>query len=192
MSRETVHLHGLEHTAAFLRLEETQQTLTRTLLDAIRDDNDNFDAVLEKHAIDIQTIVQQEHERTRAENILEAQKTRNTVIEEHRDTRKEINGEHTITRDTAHQLAARTTWIVSSNIRQASNLQSSTIQKQLHQTQDEIYTELDSSATDTVKALMNEIEIQHFITESNIRENENLAASSMAQQLRHSQMQIEH
>ncbi|KAI9875613.1 MAG: hypothetical protein M1823_007438, partial [Watsoniomyces obsoletus] len=67
----TLDLAKVEQIDSFKILEQSQQDLILTLANALRDDHDQFEAIAEHHAVSIQQLVQQEHERTRALTLCE-------------------------------------------------------------------------------------------------------------------------
>ena len=75
----------VQQTQCFQNLEQSQRNLLTTLIIALLDNKDQFEAIAERHAVVLEDVITREHERTRALGSEEAERTRVLVATKHED-----------------------------------------------------------------------------------------------------------
>ncbi len=152
------------------------------MLNALRDNNDNFEAVIDKHAIDVLSLIQQEHERAQNQAAREAQTTRALNAAEHQVTRAKNVVEHVTTRAEIKHDGAEAVAMITTCVQQSADSQV--------KAQEKIEAALSSEAANIIQALADEMELQHFSTELQILDVKNTVIRSPSHQLPHTNQQI--
>lgn len=76
----------IQQERSFQNLEQSQQDLIQTITGALCEDLDQYEAIVERHAVAIEDLVTREHERTRSLAVEEAERSRQLMDNNHQET----------------------------------------------------------------------------------------------------------
>lgn len=157
--------------------------MTQTLLNAIRDGNDNLEAVAEKHAIDLEALLQQELDRSRAHVSMEAMMTRNTNAAEHADTRSHVTVESEASRQFIEQRSMADVMTITECIVKTADTQVQAQQHGLGAVEQSIQSAVFSEVRSATETLSVEMALQNFTTGLQIVDGDRAVIDSLSHQL---------
>ena len=188
----------MQQTQSFLQLDQSQQSVIQTLADAIKDSRNQFEAIVERHAVEIEDVIKSQHERTRTLNIEHAEAIQNLVTTNHQkvlahDAENQSSTRNIILRESAQVVAA----IDSCQIQTAQHVdartgdQAKTISSNLAAAQDSMQRHVTATSTATIQDISDAVEIQQFLNSVEVETMGLQTVNKISQQLRQAQLQIQ-
>ena len=183
---------------SFQNLEQSQQDLIKTITDALSDDRDQFEAIVEQHAVVVEDLVTREHECTRALTVEEAERSRRLMDSNQQEALHHEVEQHLATREVVVQNGARATAVAeASRVHMTQHMddrlrdQGTSISSSLSKTHEDLQHHVSATSTEAIQDICDALEAQHFVTGWEVSIAGSQAVSLISQQLYQAQTHID-
>ena len=168
------------------------------MTDALRDNRDQFEAIVEQHAVVIEDWVKREHKCTRALTVEEAERSRRLIHSNQQEALHHEVEQHLVTREVIVQHGVQATAVVEASRFQITQYmdnrlqdQSTNISSKLSRTHEDLQHHVSTTSTEAIQDICDALKAQHLVTGWEVSIAGSQAVSLISQQLHQAQTHVD-